>query len=171
MVLVTELKNVCACVRLILSGAFSIVWSMKVYPLEQRCICWWFPGDYHFWQDGTVFSRDIPIISPIILKERALEPTFDAAGQWLSHLRFSALLLCWYWWNLNFWFQRLHSFSQLPVFSNDLAIHVRQLKKSRENDCDLFVAMPVTKTWSNFLGLSNPVYSVALLFNSKMQNN
>ena len=48
-----ELKNVCACVQLTLSGAFSIVWSMKVYPLEQCCSCGWFPGDYHFWQDGT----------------------------------------------------------------------------------------------------------------------
>ena len=48
-----ELKNVCACVRLTLSGAFSVVWLMKVYPLEQRCSCGWFPGDYHFWQDGT----------------------------------------------------------------------------------------------------------------------
>ena len=26
---------------------------MKVYTLEQRCSCGWFPGDYHFWQDGT----------------------------------------------------------------------------------------------------------------------
>ena len=46
----TELKNVRACVRLTLSGAFSIVWSMKVYSLEQRCSCGRFPGDYHFWQ-------------------------------------------------------------------------------------------------------------------------
>ena len=38
----TALKNVCACVRLTLSGAFSIVWSMKVFPLEQRCSC----GDF-----------------------------------------------------------------------------------------------------------------------------
>ena len=30
--------------------------------------------------------------SPIILNERALEPAFDAAGQWRSHFRFSALL-------------------------------------------------------------------------------
>ena len=49
----TELKNVCACARLTLFGAFSIVWSMNVYPLQQRCSCAWFPGDYQFWQDGT----------------------------------------------------------------------------------------------------------------------
>ena len=30
----TELKNVCACVRLTLSGAFSIVWSVKVSTLN-----------------------------------------------------------------------------------------------------------------------------------------
>ena len=29
------------------SGAFSIVSSMKVYSLEQRCSCERFPGDYH----------------------------------------------------------------------------------------------------------------------------
>ena len=39
------------------------------------------------------YSRNIPIPIPIpiILNERALEPTFDATGQWRIHLRFSAL--------------------------------------------------------------------------------
>ena len=49
----TELKNISACVRLTLSGAFSVVWSMKVYPLEKRCSYTWFPGDCNFWKDGT----------------------------------------------------------------------------------------------------------------------
>jgi len=38
----TELKNVCACVWLTLSGAFSIVWSMKVYPLSDLVLA----GDF-----------------------------------------------------------------------------------------------------------------------------
>ena len=57
----TELKNVCACVQLTLSGAFSLVWSMKVHSFEQCCSLGWFPGDYHFWQfawtDGNVASE------------------------------------------------------------------------------------------------------------------
>ena len=139
--------------QLTLSGAFSIVWSLKVYSLEQRCSCGWFPVDNHFWQfawtDGNVagerqhntvnisvntsciesctktnfsevvqplnFSKNnVPLLKarpnsifslPTLffhfkqksffpqLNERELEPTFDAAGQWRSHLRFSALLL------------------------------------------------------------------------------
>ena len=144
----TELKNVCACVRLTLSGAFSIVWSMKVYSLERCCSCGWFPGDYHFWQftwtNGNVARESqhnnvnisvntscIELCTKTILSQVAhplnfsknnflllkarsnsylftanlafslfscntliilKEPTFDAPGQWRSHLRFSALL-------------------------------------------------------------------------------
>ena len=32
---------------------FDRLINMKVYPLEQLCSWGWFPGDYHFWQDGT----------------------------------------------------------------------------------------------------------------------
>ena len=53
-----ELKNICARVWLTLSGAFSLVWSMKAYSLEQCCSFGWFLGDYRFWQfvrtDGNV---------------------------------------------------------------------------------------------------------------------
>ena len=137
----TELKNVCACVRLTLSDAFSIVWSICKFTPLNNCVL---EGDFlaittfdnnpiqqevwhteHFMRrvvsckktnfsevlhplnfsknnfpllkagpNYYLFTADL-VFPPIILNERPIEPTFNAAGQWRSYyLRFSALL----WW-------------------------------------------------------------------------
>ena len=67
------------------------IFSKNNFPLlKARPNSYLFTADLIFFTLSTdvFFPRNIPII----LNERALEPTFDAAGQWRSHLRFSALL-------------------------------------------------------------------------------